>query len=806
MKSLLITFFGNSSAVRKPGNSNQARNSDGSREEYDTAQEENSPVSLCSSPIRFTEFQLRGIDDIDLSLAMTESTIRTFGTWQVREKKTKFVSTNMNSVKARLKAFIAEERSRRKGQHHRSSTSPAHLQSVPADSSHQSKSEEKKSHDQTQLNDGISRRILHQKSGSFSAPPYKPSANYRVEDHSESSNRQNLQQEGLSIDVPVFAAKDFSDTPGLAKINEELLQKILHDKRKFLPQRFHSQKHFSTKIGLQRSGTFHAHDSSGASRASNLQSIEDNAKTNKGPGSEDVQDHEERDGNSNITFTPVHLPQLEDQSENPVATKQFRDMKQKIKHMIRTNQKEKQRIVMDGVLDKIPFDQGLSKEKKEELIQKWRDCVINKDYHKISRSKENYEHRRRHFKRTSSLDNSMDKYSRLFETSFNRESKNHISERLKVGEPEEAGSQVEREKKLLGRILSLPELKSYSFPSEDSSSDAAALEAPNRADLSRTSSRGSSFDSRNSEDLQNQLDEYLEGDQTREKNARNAESAAVVNSRELAEIGPPSIHSEREADIDPTAKSSAGAVGPSPVQKLEVDSQEVTPYSQLQDLQRPELDTLDSSPIEQQDDPSIDEPLEPDLETDLEDTELHEDEPLEDFLRIQVNVKDIELFNYVRDVLELSGLNGPEALEVWHSEDQPLDPSVLEEIEGCPLMDLECSGNEESEDCDHLMLFDMINEVLVDIYQQSVSYWPMPLSRHCHIHRMPVGPHLLKEVWTNIGTYLAYRPELDLTLDHAFSWDLEKHGGWMNLQFESECTGIELEDLIFDDLLEELIL
>lgn len=81
----------------------------------------------------------------------------------------------------------------------------------------------------------------------------------------------------------------------------------------------------------------------------------------------------------------------------------------------------------------------------------------------------------------------------------------------------------------------------------------------------------------------------------------------------------------------------------------------------------------------------------------------------------------------------------------------------------------------------------------------------MPLSRHCHIDQMPVSPHLLREVWANIRTYLGFRVELDPALDYVVRRDQEKGGRWMDLQFESERIGIELEELIFDDLLEELI-
>lgn len=171
---------------------------------------------------------------------------------------------------------------------------------------------------------------------------------------------------------------------------------------------------------------------------------------------------------------------------------------------------------------------------------------------------------------------------------------------------------------------------------------------------------------------------------------------------------------------------------------------------------------------------------------------------------VQVDSKDKAYFDYVRNVLELSGFNWHESLGTWLSDYQPLDPSVLEEVEGCVLLDPNCSGNEGG-NCNHLLLFDLINEVLMEIYERSFSYCPMRLSTLSHIHPMPAGHHVLEEVWAYISWYLRLTPEVDETLDFIVSRDMAKDNEWMNLQFDAECLGIELEELIFEDLLEELI-
>lgn len=122
------------------------------------------------------------------------------------------------------------------------------------------------------------------------------------------------------------------------------------------------------------------------------------------------------------------------------------------------------------------------------------------------------------------------------------------------------------------------------------------------------------------------------------------------------------------------------------------------------------------------------------------------------------------------------------------------------------IQDPECSTNqEEGGNCNHLLLFDLINEVLIEIYERSYHYCPKPLSSLCRIHPMPVGYSVLKEVWVRISCYLRYKPHDDQSFDKIMSRDMSRDDGWMDLQFESECVGIEVEDLIFEELLEELL-
>ncbi|KAK4759624.1 hypothetical protein SAY87_022755 [Trapa incisa] len=635
-----------------------------------------------------------------------------------------------NFMRARLKSLISEGKSMRKAQGHRNLMPPGHLHSAPVYPSHQSKN----SNDRILLNEKRAAGILPMRRAS-SAPPFdEVSTSDRLEDHWD---------------------------PGLIKVNEEFLRKILHDKRNFVPP-------------------YPSNSLSEASIPSKIKNIDESMSVKDKESLEDAHDHEERDGDSYVAFTPVLLPPLKDRRENPEARRRFRDIREKIKHLIQTDQ-DKQRILMDGVLDKMPSDQRVSEEKKEEHIKKRKECVINKDYCSSPQSEEKYESRMRRCRRTSSLDNSMQKYCELFDAIFRTEAKQHMQEGLDVRKnEEEAGLQAEREKRSLGRILSLPNLKSYSCGSEYSSPSGISTDTPY-------------LDSQN----QLQLDARLECGQLEENHADT--KSTVLENLETEKGSSPAAEEYYDG-------ASISALG---VNCQEISQDHGTVTTSEEDSELPlrsrESEARDLPLIKQQEDLSIDKSTEFEGGVNLEDPEIG-GEPLHDFLQFQVNINDVELFNFVKAVLEVSGLGGNEAPEVWKSENQSVSYSVYEEVENYLLMDPECSGNElDGGDPDHLLLFDMTNEVLVDIYQQSLSYWPAPLARHCNIRQVPVGPHLLRAVWANITTYLGFRIVLDPSLTHVFRMDLEKGNRWMDLQFESECTCIELEELIFDDLLEELI-
>lgn len=164
-------------------------------------------------------------------------------------------------------------------------------------------------------------------------------------------------------------------------------------------------------------------------------------------------------------------------------------------------------------------------------------------------------------------------------------------------------------------------------------------------------------------------------------------------------------------------------------------------------------------------------------------------------------------FKYVKNVLQFSGFLGNENIQMRYAVDQPLKSSLFKDLNATLRHEIEPpEGETNINPNDHQLLFNLVNEALLEVYGRSPTYFPRPFSFNTRLHPMPKGNYLLNEVWTSVNSYLTLRPELDQTLDDVVGRDLAKRSGWMILQEEEEFVALELEDMIVDDLLDELVL
>ncbi|KAJ4842676.1 hypothetical protein Tsubulata_014895, partial [Turnera subulata] len=527
---------------------------------------------------------------------------------------------------------------------------------------------------------------------------------------------------------------------------------------------------------------------------------------------------------------------LKKRDQNQVAIRRFKDLRQNLKHAVRESKKEKHRIAMDAVLHKIPRGQMPPKDLTRQSFDNVKSHTFARGSKDSARSGDDSDQSLvsprssgpRRISRTKSLKESLDKYCQLYECSFNREAKPRSCDTVQP-RADNAVSPVSDAPKSITRIFSLPNIDSSSYLSDDSSDSAFSwsyIRSPAHSVLgtrsdsreqkrlfhplssehlwnldTRTGARFDGFDGSDNLDseryplAEEQLGTCSSSDsETEAKPGFIADDFSYLMTKERA------FQDEEEFQTLAKSLSELAVPGtfPSPDTGFEDDT--ATNFSNLGDLEQ-NLRRLISSTIE---------PLEDHLaesrtaipgvtEGGTDGMQYVSNYVTDECQEIQVNPKDRAVFNYVKDVLELSGFTRNEALGTWHSEDHPLDPDLFLELESSPL------GPDSSGNMDHLLLFDLINEILLEIFSKTSTYYPKALSSLSRIRPMPVGNRVLKETWTNVSWHLSSTPDPDLLLDHIIGRDLAKSDGWMNLQFDLECEALELEDWIFDDLLDELV-
>ncbi|XVE96875.1 hypothetical protein REPUB_Repub02eG0261200 [Reevesia pubescens] len=686
--------------------------------------------------------------------------------------------------------------------------------------------------------------------------------------------QKSINSKDPTKDASAYQSKYLMDALDIINMNKGFLLTILQDPGSPLAQHFHKQQAISAKMGVKKSETFPSPGSS-SSRGSIPRSQKQkqdatglHAKEKESDVSFDGQkspDHESTedicaksmaliaadhraDGIHKLNQSKAEMADispsgsshhLKQSGGNKVAKKRFKHLKQNIKHAIKEIKKERHRIAMDAFLHKIPHKKGFSKDLTKDIVDHFKIPSRIRDVFSESSTRNR---RMQHERRASSFKESMDRYTQLYESSFNKEAKEHNSRRIQERREEEMALPRWRAPKSLGRILSSPEL--YSYESEDSSdsfsSDVPITVANSTLSISSLTEQkildlSEALDYRSQDTLgKGESEENMIG--TRETHSVSSEQLALnssTDSKTIAQVGKTSDESgrgdndsESEQDSKPETVPITKQEEPSsPLLDFNFEGQIASPeeisksqdYSSLSfylhvswleaDLELKqsqgfptELDFLADVQHELGDTPEEAEGI-----LEFEKVEALRKDSDTDLLKDEVDTNDKHKFTYVRDVLELSGFSGNETLGTWHADDQPLDPLVYEEVRGCIFCDPHCSGDEAVGYCNHPLLFDLINEVLMELYERSYNYCPRHLSSLCHIRTTPVGHRVLKEVWANISWYLSYESGFDKPLDYVASRDLTRNDGWMNLQFESECLGLELEELIFNDLLEELI-
>ncbi|EXC06806.1 hypothetical protein L484_017272 [Morus notabilis] len=153
------------------------------------------------------------------------------------------------------------------------------------------------------------------------------------------------------------------------------------------------------------------------------------------------------------------------------------------------------------------------------------------------------------------------------------------------------------------------------------------------------------------------------------------------------------------------------------------------------------------------------------------------------------------IFGYVKAVMQASGLNWYEVCIKLLSSDQLLDPSLVDEVEffSNPLC------------CDQKLLFDCINEVLVEVCQYHFGCSPWVSFAKPGIHLIPDMKSVILEVSKGVYWHLLQLP-LPHTLDQIVRKDMERSGTWLDVRFDAEAIGFDMGETILEDLMEDTIL
>ncbi|KAJ1282591.1 hypothetical protein BS78_03G064400 [Paspalum vaginatum] len=162
---------------------------------------------------------------------------------------------------------------------------------------------------------------------------------------------------------------------------------------------------------------------------------------------------------------------------------------------------------------------------------------------------------------------------------------------------------------------------------------------------------------------------------------------------------------------------------------------------------------------------------------------------------------DVE-FSYVKDIFKKSSFSNEILFDDWCSQ----NITTLQE-DDCQHYEAAAAAFDFTDmSADQLLLFDLINEALLDIYKKySVSKskfsWFPSFDRP-----KPVGHGVLKELWSRVSCHLDERPRSSIEVDTILSNDLAKSDHWMSFPRGADDLGNKVADFVFDKILTELIL
>lgn len=156
----------------------------------------------------------------------------------------------------------------------------------------------------------------------------------------------------------------------------------------------------------------------------------------------------------------------------------------------------------------------------------------------------------------------------------------------------------------------------------------------------------------------------------------------------------------------------------------------------------------------------------------------------------------------MKDIFKKSSFTHEALLDEWYSQ----NITALQE-EDCQHYEAAAASFYFTDmSADQLLLFDLTNEALLDIYKK-YSFAKSKFSGFSSSGRpKPVGHHILEELWSRVSSRLDERPKSSIQVDMILSKDLAKSNRWTNFDRYADHMGNILADFVFDKLLTEVVL
>lgn len=459
--------------------------------------------------------------------------------YQTQENLLEPGSRHKGSMKSRIKALIVDEVSKRRGRHRRSSSLPSpilernpsihHLEASNQDPQFKVPLEDETFEYQDNVHSSVSslldpvlpnisdESVTSGKTCNLCAATQATHYLRQSEGYEKHPVKDHILPEEKSI-ASLQESKFSLDDVDLLDIKKDLILKVFQNPNSLLCHHLHAPKESTRKLGLRKFASFPTSHSfskgvpmlnSGENTMEVGTSTEGSTTTMKvgyGDTISDIfayidelnrhsatchPDHGEAPNHmvarsklqNNLTLDPQSL---KNQQNNELSHKHFKLLKEKVKHGMEERKKGRHRIIMDAILHKVPYGRRYWKNIKEDGGSK----MTEKGYSNGSGSKSFGQLGKSRVQSFNSFNGPCERYNQLLDSCCTTEANSCTSDTSKLRTS--CPSPIPSRPKLLERLHSLPDLRSYSLSRIEGSQLDCSSMSPVRPVLACVPSIGSS--------------------------------------------------------------------------------------------------------------------------------------------------------------------------------------------------------------------------------------------------------------------------------------------------------------------------